>query len=102
MRDIPITATANQKLTVTIDLTRFTVTLKAAVGCMTCTIEIDGVEVLTGSRVLAGEMLIPYRYRENGNFILMTEDDALPDWTEFGSTQFLRYLTPDEMDAIRG
>lgn len=102
MRTIPIAALPNQTLTVNIDLTRFVLTLKMARGVLMADVAINGVTVLRGVRVLAGEMIIPYRYKEFGNFILTTVDDALPEWAELGRTQLLFYFTPDEMGAIRG
>ena len=64
-------------------------------------LEQDGTTILTGSRVLAGEPLIPYEYLEAGNFILLTINDELPSWKEFGATQKLIYLTGAEIEAIK-
>jgi len=102
MREIPLTPTPNQTLSVTVDLTRFVITLKMARGVLVADITINGVPVIMGCRVLAGEMIIPYRYQEFGNFIVTTVSEALPDWPELGVTQMLYYLTPAEMAVIRG
>lgn len=102
MRTIPIAALANQALSVTIDLTRFVISLKMARGALVADIAINGVVVIAGTRVLAGEMILPYRYQELGNFILVTVNDELPEWSQLGVTQQLYYLAPAEMAAIRG
>lgn len=103
MREIPLVSTANQELVVTLDDVRYVLRLVALSGVMGVTITANGASVVTGSQVLAGEMLIPYEYREpGGNFILQTLNDDLPDWTQFGATQRLFYLSADELGAIRG
>lgn len=103
MQQIPLATVPNQSLAVTLEDVRFVVTLKEARGVMVASITADGAEVLSGSRVLAGEMLIPYRYRETaGNFLLLTSGGDLPAWAEFGGSQTLVYLTSAELGVIRG
>lgn len=103
MRDIPIAAIPNQSLSVQLDDSRLVLRLKQGkADIMVADLERDGVPVISGTRVLAGEPIIPYHYLEEGNFILLTLDDALPIWTEFGVTQTLVYLTIAEVDALRG
>lgn len=97
MQEIPIIAIANQTLNVDLEERQFTITLKEAVGCMVADVVIDGVPVITGSRVLAGEPIIPFAYLQDGNFILSTMGEVLPFWDEFGVSQHLFYLTNDEM-----
>ena len=103
MRAIPLAAIPGQRISVTIDNRRYALTIKEARGAMACDISVDNVTLVTGSRVLAGEMLIPYQYlEEGGNFILQTTGDELPDWRKFGVSQGLYFLTAEELDAIRG
>lgn len=102
MRNIPIIATPNQSLSIRVDDTRLVLRLKEARGVMVADLERDGETVILGTRVLAGEPIIPYRYLEDGNFLLLTIDDALPDWTVFGASQTLVYMTAAEVDAIHG
>lgn len=97
---IPIQATANQSFTTQIGDDRFVLTLKLAIGCMVMSIECNEVTVIEGTRVLAGEPVIPYHYREVGNFIMTTQNDELPDWKQFGITQFLIYLSEAEIGAL--
>lgn len=102
MRRIPLTATPNQRLTATIDRVRYGLSFKTARGVLTCSVEVNGAPVISGARVLAGELIIPYRYLETGNFLLRTPDGELPDWRALGAAHRLYFLTPAELEAIRG
>lgn len=100
MRNIPLTQDPNQELTVRLDDRRYTLRLKAANGVMVADVSIDGAVILRGTRVLAGEPIIPYVYLQDGNFILLTVDDALPDYAQFGVTQSLVFLSAEEIAAL--
>lgn len=99
MRNIPIAAEPNQEFTVRLDDTRYTIRLKEANGVMVADFVLDDVVTLSATRVLAGELLIPYLYMARGNFVLLTVGDALPDWREFGASQSLVYMSPEEFLA---
>lgn len=101
MRSIPLTAIANQEFSVRLDDQRLVLRLKEANGVMAADLDRDGVRVISGVRVLAGEPIIPYRYLEDGNFILLTINDELPDWQKFESTQKLVYMSAAEIAALR-
>lgn len=92
MRTIPITAVPNQSLSVQLDNLRYVLRIKEASGVMVADVERDSVTIITGTRVLAGELIIPYHYLEVGNFIILTVNDELPDWRSFGVSQTLIYL----------
>lgn len=100
MRNIPIIAAPSQSLSVRVDDQRVVLRLKEANGVMVADVERDNTPVILGTRVLAGEPIIPYRYLQVGNFLVLTIDDELPDWREFGVTQSLVYLTVDEVAAF--
>lgn len=99
MQIIPLAQTPNQSFSVRLDNVRMTLRVKEARGLMVLDFEREGVAVLSGSAIIAGETLIPYRYLESGNFLLLTTGDALPDWREFGLTQTLIYLSAAEIFA---
>lgn len=101
MRAIPVVAIPSQTLTVTIDNARYVLTLKVARGVLVCDISINDVVTVLGSRVLAGELLIPYEYRETGNFLVLTVNQELPSYDQLGVTQTLVFLTPAELGEIR-
>lgn len=100
MQVIPLVTEANQEFTVRLSDFRFTMRLKEANGVMVADLTVDDAVILSASRVLAGEPIIPYTYLEAGNFLLLTDADALPDWEQFGVTQSLVYLSPDEIAAL--
>lgn len=101
MIDVSLTATPNQTLTIQILERVYDISVKEANGVMCASITIDGEVVVSGMRVTAGTPLLPYRYQESGNFMLTTEADSLPYYDQFGVTQFLVYLTADELAAYR-
>lgn len=102
MIDVGLAAVPNQALSVQLDDRAYTVGIHAANGAYAATVTRDGEAVVTGQRITPGTPLLPYRYQESGNFLLTVENDALPDYTQFGVTQFLVYLTADELAAYRG
>ncbi|WVH05517.1 hypothetical protein KKJFFJLC_00060 [Vibrio phage vB_VpaS_PGB] len=68
---------------------------------MSYDLSIDDALIVEGFRMVFGQPLIPYEYQEvDGNFILDT-DGSEPDYNEFGSTQFLRWLSPEETADFR-
>lgn len=102
MRTIPLSAIPNQSFSVRLDNERMVLRIKEANGVMVADVERDGVVLLSGTRVLAGEPIIPYHYIESGNYMVLTVNEELPNWREFGATQTLVYLSAAEVLAIRG
>ena len=102
MNNIPIAAVPNQALFVQLDGRAYTIALHST-GANVVAVDItrDDVRLVTGARVMPGAPLLPYRYQESGNFVLVTDDGDLPDYQKFGATQFLTYVTADELDALR-
>lgn len=100
MQNIPLAAEPNQEFNVRLDDVRYAIRLKEANGVMVADVTVDDVVILSASRVLAGEFLIPYLYIMEGNFVLLTVADALPDWREFGASQSLVYMSPAEFAAL--
>lgn len=101
MRQITLAAIPNQSFSVTLDGRRYELALKDADGVMVANLSRDDVVIVSGQRLVAGEPVLPYRWQESGNFVLLTENDELPDWTVFQSTQFLYWLTADELAEAR-
>jgi hypothetical protein len=97
---IPLAAEANQEFTVRLSDHRFTLRIKEANGVMVADVTVDDVLRMSATRILAGEPIIPYDYLSEGNFILITDGDALPDYRQFGSTQSLVYLSAAEIAAL--
>lgn len=101
MINVGIAAVPNQSLTVQIDDRVYDIALREANGVMSASITRDGVSVVKNVRATAGTPLLPYRYQETGNFLITTEAEAMPYYDQFGVTQFLVYVTPDELAAYR-
>ena len=101
-QQIDIRPVPNQSFSATLDETRYQITLKEADGVMSVDITRDGATIAQGARIAAGTPLIPYRYQERGNFILITEGGCIPFYNQFGLTQFLIYASPAELVAFRG
>lgn len=90
----------NQELSVRLAGRRFVLRIKEAAGAMVADVTVDGEVVLLASRIVAGTPLIPYRYLEAGNLLLLTDDGQLPDYAQFGVTQTLVYLSAAEIAAL--
>lgn len=98
MQEITIASIPNQTFSVVLGTVRYDFRIFLATNVMCCDLAINGATVFTSMRLVAGAFIIPYRYLENGNFLLTTLNDELPWYEQFGSTQFLVYLTQREMD----
>lgn len=92
---------ANQSITATLDNERYQITIKETGGVMSVTIVRNEQAIYTNLRAVSGFPLIPYRYQEQGNFVFETENDQLPDYKQFGITQFLVYASPTELMRFR-
>jgi len=101
MKTIGISQIPNQSLSVQIDSLRYDIRLKETNGVMSIDLARDNINIVIGARLVAGQPIIPYRYKEDGNFFLSTLGDDLPDYTKFGVSQFLYYFTATELLTIR-
>lgn len=101
MIDVSIAAVPNQTLFVQLDQQAYTISLRTTGSDVAVTIVRDEITLVEGSRIVTGTPLLPYLHQESGNFVLSTQDDELPDYSQFGVTQFLTYLSADELAAAR-
>lgn len=102
MIDVGIATLPNQALSIQLDERIYEIELREANGVMSASMVRDGVTLVSNIRVTAGTPLLPYRYQEAGNFIMTTDGEAIPYWDQFNVTQFLVYLSADELAAYRG
>lgn len=100
MRVVPLASTPNQSFTLTIDDVRWTLAVKVARGVMCADVGRDGVLLLSGVRVVAGEPIIPYAYLQTGNFLFLTIANEMPDYRAFGVSQSLVYLSAAEIAGV--
>lgn len=101
MIDIALAAIANQSLSIRLEDRLYNIAVWATRGVMSADIQRDGTYIVRGARIVSGTPLIPYRYLENGNFVLLTENEEYPDYTLFGVSQNLVYVTIAELEELR-
>jgi hypothetical protein len=100
MREIPLEALPNQSFSIRLDDDLYSFELKTIQDVMTVTIYRGQTLIQQGLRAVAGAPLIPFKYLQSGNFLFITENEALPYWTEFGVTQQLLYFSAEEIAAL--
>lgn len=103
MQEIALQAIPKQQLTVVLNNVLYSMSLLETNGCMSFDLDRGGERILSGQRIVAGELLLPYRYTEGGqgNFLFLTKDGALPYYDQFATTQTLIYASNDELEAVR-
>lgn len=101
MFNIPLQAIPNQSLSVQIDQKTYDIRIKDCGNIMALDIAVDNIDIILGVRTVPNNLIIPYRYLENGNFFITSLDDEYPDWRRFGLDQFLIYASQAELTAIR-
>lgn len=102
MQTIQLTNDQSQQFTSTIENDRYSIAIYFAGGTMCCDISRNEEVLLTGQRITSGQFMIPFYYESagHGNFMLVTQNEALPDFAQFGITQTLIYYTIAEMQAV--
>jgi hypothetical protein len=101
MLQIPISAVVNQTFSIVLDSIQYDLAIYLAKNVMAMDITRNNIPVLLGERLLPNSLIIPYRYLENGNFFMTSEDGQYPIYTEFGVTQFMYFLSQSELTALR-
>lgn len=101
MQLITIQALPNQKFSIPLDSNEWGISIKDANGAICFSLTLNGSIVIENIRAVAGMRIIPAQYEEAGNFALITQDQEIPDYTQFGITQSLVYISQDELNAIR-
>lgn len=100
MQIIDIAQVPGQSFSVTLEGVRWDIRIKQAATSMIADLSADGITLVGGHRIVAGTPIIPYQYLAgDGNFLIMTENDDLPNWELFGVNQILIYATFDEISA---
>lgn len=100
MQIIPLQALPSQSFTIQLDGNEWVIEVKLAEGIVACSFTLNGNPVIIGNRAVAGYRLIPYDYLQAGNFAFVTTSFQIPDYTQFGTTQNLVYISQSEIDAI--
>ncbi len=102
MQTVPIQAIPSQTFTF-IDPSNNTweIGIKNVAMQMAFSFTLNGVLLVQNSCGVAGYRLIPYDYLEDGNFVLITQNQQVPDYNQFGTNQTLVFLTKSEIAAFR-
>ena len=99
MNQIPLTALPNQTISFNVDGAYWQLHIYQAVNFVCADVMRDGVAITSGVRCFVGVPLLQYpsMYLPNfGNFIF----DADVDWTNFGMSCNLYYLTQAELQQF--
>lgn len=102
MIDLDLAVLPNQTIAAQIEGDYYELTIKLVGALMCATVVRNSETVVEGHRITPGELLLPYPHMGAGNFLLTTEAGALPDYLEFGQTQYLSWLTADEVAQYVG
>ncbi len=102
MQSVPIQAVPQQTLSY-IDPSgnQWNISITLVGSQMAFTLTLNNTVLVENITAVAGYRIIPYNYLENGNFVLITQNKQIPDYTQFGITQQLIFLTQAEIDAYR-
>lgn len=101
MLQLPIQALPNQEFQCVLDDNTWDFTIRVTNGVMSVSLSLNNTIVLQNSRAVAGYFIIPYEYEESGNFFFVTANQQLPDYTLFGISQSLIYVSAAELETIR-
>lgn len=94
MKIIPITRTPNQSISVVINDVLYEIRLTSRDGSVCADIEADGEVIVLGARVVANEAIVqPTSLLGDRLFALVTSNNDLVDYNQFGITQILCYFT---------
>lgn len=101
---IELKAIPKQSLTAVLDNVLYEIDLLETNGCMSANIVRAGVPVVTGQRCVAKQLVIPYKAMEEhqGNFMFLTQNNEMPAYALFQSTQQFVYASNAELLAVRG
>lgn len=101
MQNLPIKALPNQRFSIVLDNNRWDIAIRDTNGTISVSMIRDGTALIENARAVAGMRIIPAQYQEAGNFTLTTQNGEIPDYTKFGVTQELIYLSATELAEIR-
>jgi len=90
---------ANQTFTVNVGAVRYDIELKNIGQFMEATIKRNSIPVVSGFRVVTGQVLMPYS-NFGGNFIFISDNDDIVTFNQFGVSQFFRWLDDEELAAL--
>ena len=97
MREISLQTVPNQRIDVSVGGKAWRIDLKAITGGMAASIWADNEMLISGTRILANSMILPFKYLSiYGNFTIDSGGNPI-DWRLFGRSQALYFIEPDEL-----
>lgn len=101
MIEITLQSVPNQSFSINIGGISYDVSIKTGDSAL-ADISMNGNIVIQGVRVMPYRPIVPYEYltQDNGNMLFITDNGENIDYTKFGVTQYLVYLTADEMSFL--
>lgn len=101
MQVIPLQPIPNQQFTIVLDNNRWDIGVKLTDGTISVTLSLNNALVAENLRAVAFGRIIPAQYQEAGNFGIATQNGEIPDYTKFGVTQYLVYISAAELAVLR-
>lgn len=103
MQVIALQSIPKQSLAIVLDNILYEIDVLSTNGCVSLNITRANDRVVSGQRAVAGQLVLPFLVDEggDGNFMFLTQDDDLPAYLKFNSTQSFLYATNDELAAVR-
>lgn len=102
MQSIPIQALPAQTFTyVDPANNQWNIGVQLVIEQLAFSFTLNGLPLIKNVTAVAGIRIIPYDYLENGNFVLITQSQQVPDYRQFGTTQHLLFLEAADIKAFR-
>lgn len=98
---VPLARVPNQTFSITLDSNQYNIGVFTTRSTMAIDITRNNEIVIQGQRLVPDSIVIPYRYLEDGNFFILTENGEYPFYTEFGVSQTLLYASTAELEELR-
>lgn len=102
MNIVDLQALPNQQFSATLDDSFYDVTIQETAGVMSISISRNQVVIVAGQRIVAGALILPYEYQEDGNFYFLNLNEDLIYFTAFQITQFLVFVSAADLETMRG
>lgn len=102
MIEISLKQLPNQEFSIALENSRYVIRVVETNTMMAITIIKDDVTLIENARLLPNDFILRSNLvdPDSGNFMMLVQDDSLPDWNNFGVTQFLQYIDSDELEAL--
>lgn len=101
MLTIPIKNIPNQAFSIILDDNQYDFTIKDCLGNVAVTIIRNGELIVSNARAVSNKRILQSKYQEIGNFSFLVPNNELLNYTLFGSTQTLIYISQAELTAAR-